>query len=102
MHPAVRNTLGYLEIELSFRAVSSPLRRSIREGFANVRRPQTEEEEDVNQEEHSESSLQRGHCLRRASGEHRADQPSDRSHGLRPVGGIFFFNLPDEHLRQVF
>lgn len=57
MPPTVRNTCRYLEIELSFHAVSLPFRRSLREGFANVWRPQTEKEEDVHKEEHSESSL---------------------------------------------
>lgn len=57
MLPAVCNTLRYLEIELSFHAVSLAFRRSLREGFANVWRAQTEKEEDVDKEEHSESSL---------------------------------------------
>lgn len=57
MLPAVCNTRRYLGIELSFHAVSLAFRRSLREGFTNVRRPQTEKEEDVDKEEHSEPSL---------------------------------------------
>lgn len=57
MPPTVRNIRCYLEIELSFHAVSLSFRRSLCEGFANVWRPQTEKEEDVDKEEHSESRL---------------------------------------------
>lgn len=57
MLPAVCNTLRYREIQLSFHAVSLAICRSLREGFTNVWRPQTEEEEDVDKEEHAEPSL---------------------------------------------
>lgn len=44
--------------------------RSIREGVPDVRRPQAEEEKDVDKAEHSEPRVQRGNCVRCSSREH--------------------------------
>lgn len=61
------------------------LGRSICEGVPDVRRPEAEEEKDVDKAQHSEPRVQRGHRFRRSSREHWPDQPAHRRHGLWSV-----------------
>lgn len=64
------------------------LSRSVCESVPDVWRPQAEEEEDVNQAQHSEPCVQWSHCVWRSPGEHRPDQPAHSCHGLWSVSEL--------------